>query len=87
VNQDQNARQTIVERQETQWFDAEVRPLVAADDGMLIAGRTHSLWFVGRVAAGGELIVPLPGAAPGEPDIAASLVVVYALLDPPVRTR
>lgn len=87
MTNDSNVRRTIEERQETQWFDAEVRPIVAADDGMLITGRTHSLWFVGRVAAGGELIVPLPGAAPGEPDIAASLVVVYALLDPPLRIR
>lgn len=71
----------------TRWFDADVRPIAASDDGMIIVGRTHSLWFVGRVAAGGELIVPLPGAAAGDPDIATSLVVVYALLDPPVPLR
>lgn len=54
---------------------------------MIIVGRTHSLWFVGRVAAAGELIAPLSGFDAGEPDIAASLVVVYALLDPPVPLR
>lgn len=68
----------------TRWFDADVRPITAADNGMIVVGRTHSLWFVGRVADGGQLVVPLPGAAAGDPDIATSLVIVYALLDPPV---
>lgn len=85
MKNDNYNRQTIAEHGTTQWFDAEVRPLVAADDGMLVVGRTHSLWFVGRVTAGGETIMPLPGAAQGDPDIDASLVVVYALLDPPLR--
>lgn len=78
-------RLMIAEPPSTQWYESAVRPIVAADNGMLVVGRTGSHWFVGQVTAAGTLIEPLP-AANGAP-VETESVIVYTLLDPPVRLR
>ncbi len=79
-------RLVIGEPRETQWYEAGVRPIVAADDGLLVVGRTGSHWFVGQVSAAGSLINPLPTPG-GSVPIETKVVIVYTLLDPPVRLR
>jgi hypothetical protein len=76
----------LEEPRETQWYEAAVRPIVAADDGLLVVGRTRSHWFVGQVTAAGATINPLPTTGDSLP-LETTTVIVYTLLDLPVRLR
>lgn len=82
----QGNRQTIAESFPTQWYDSDIRPIVAADDGKLVVGRTGSQWFVGRIEEDGSLIERLSVDGTGTEPIPVWSVVAYALLDPPVES-
>lgn len=75
----------IAEPPATQWYECAVRPIVAADNGMLVVGRTSDHWFVGQITAAGTLIEPLSTADGAS--VETQSVIVYTLLDPPVRLR